>query len=143
MTVDKQQIIKDWFRRVWIEQDMDAIDEMFRPDSTAEGVLPGFGVGPDDFREMATMYLALVEDPIVTVDKVMDDGDWAAALWTMSIANPTGGDRIKGFGQLFVRFEGKVMVEAYNNFDMVGFFQQLGLLPEQTIALCLTGQKVA
>jgi hypothetical protein len=143
MTVDKQQIIEDWFRRVWVEQDMDAIDEMFRPDSKAEGVLPGFGVGPEDFREMATMYLALVEDPQVKVEKVMVDGDWAAALWTMSILNPMNEERIKGFGQLFVRFEENIMVEAYNNFDMVGFFQQLGLLPEQTIALCLTGQKVA
>lgn len=143
MTVDKQQIIEDWFRRVWMEQDMDAIDEMFRPDSKAEGVLPGFGIGPDDFREMATMYLALVEDPQVRVEKVMVEGDWAAALWTMSILNPLNEERIKGFGQLFVRFEEDIMVEAYNNFDFVGFFQQLGLLPEQTMALVLTGQKVA
>jgi len=143
MSVDKQKIIEDWFRRVWVEADMDAIDEMFRPDSKAEGVLPGFDVGPEDFREMATMYLALVEDPFVCVEKVMVDGDWAAALWTMSILNPVSGDRITGFGQLFVRFEGAVMVEAYNNFDFVAFFEKMGFLPEQTMAMCLTGQKVA
>ncbi len=143
MAKDKQQIIEDWFRRVWVEADLDAIDEMFSPDTRAEGLLAGFGVGPDDFREMASMYLALVEDPMVTVEKVMIDGDWAAALWTMSIMNPVTAERVTSFGQLFVRFDGDMMVEAYNNFDFVQFFERLGLLPEQTLAMCLMGQKVA
>ncbi len=143
MTDNKKQIIENWFRRVWVEQDLDAIDDMFKPTSKAEGVLPGFEVGPDDFREMASMYLALVEDPMVCVEKVMIDGDWAAALWTMSIVNPVSGENVTGFGQLFVRFEGDIMVEAYNNFDLVNFFEKMGFLPEQTMALCLTGQKVA
>jgi len=43
---------------------------------------------------------------------------------------------------VFCRFKDGQIVEAYNSFDFVGFFEQLGLLPESTIAICMSGQPI-
>lgn len=142
MTKSKTEILEDWFRRVWVEADVDAIDDLFRPDSKADGILPGFHVGPDDFREVVSMFLALVEDVQVKVEKVMEDGDWAAGLFSMKVLNPMNGEPVMCSGQLFVRFEGEKMVEVYNSFDFMSFFEQMGLLPPHSLELCLTGQRI-
>ncbi len=140
--MNKRDILQEWFRRVWIEVDLDAIDEMFTPDSEAAGLLPGFQVGPDDFRELVPMFLNMVQDPQLSLDKVMEDGDWAAALYSLRVINPVNGQPVASTGQLYVRFDGNKMVEAYNSIDFMSFFEQMGLLPDQSMALCLTGQKI-
>ena len=138
----KREVLEEWYRRVWIEADLDAIDELFTPDTQAQGLMPDFQVGPDDFRELVPMFLAMVEDPMASLDKVMEDGDWAAALYSMRVTNPVNGQPVIGSGQLFARFDGDKMVETYNSFDFMSFFEQMGLLPEQSMAICLTGQRI-
>ncbi|WP_197922765.1 ester cyclase [Thiosulfatihalobacter marinus] len=140
--MEKRDILEEWYRRVWIEADLDAIDQLFSPDTQAQGLLPDLQVGPDDFRELVPMFLDMVEDPTVSLDKVMEDGDWASALYSMRVTNPANGQPVIGSGQLFARFDGDKMVETYNSFDFMSFFEQMGLLPEQSMALCLTGQRI-
>ncbi|MGX9350368.1 ester cyclase [Shimia sp. W99] len=140
--MEKRDILQEWYQRVWIDADLDAIDELFSPDTQAQGLLPDLQVGPDDFRELVPMFLDMVEDPKVSLDKVMEDGDWASALYSMRVTNPANGQPVIGSGQLFARFEGDKMVETYNSFDFMSFFEQMGLLPEQSMALCLTGQRI-
>ncbi len=41
-----------------------------------------------------------------------------------------------------MRFSENKMVETYNSFDFMSFFEQIGLLPEHSLALCLTGQRI-
>ena len=140
--MEKRDILQEWYQRVWIDADLDAIDQLFSPDTQAQGLLPDLKVGPDDFRELVPMFLDMVEDPKVSLDKVMEDGDWASALYSMRVTNPANGEPVIGSGQLFARFEGDKMVETYNSFDFMSFFEQMGLLPEQSMALCLTGQRI-
>lgn len=140
--MEKRDILEEWYRRVWIEADLDAIDQLFSPDTQAQGLLPDLQVGPDDFRELVPMFLDMVEDPTVSLDKVMEDGEWASALYSMRVTNPANGQPVIGSGQLFARFDGDKMVETYNSFDFMSFFEQMGLLPEQSMALCLTGQRI-
>ena len=140
--MEKRDILEEWYRRVWIEADLDAIDQLYSPDTQAQGLLPDLQVGPDDFRELVPMFLDMVEDPTVSLDKVMEDGDWASALYSMRVTNPANGQPVIGSGQLFARFDGDKMVETYNSFDFMSFFEQMGLLPEQSMALCLTGQRI-
>ena len=140
--MEKRQILEEWYRRVWIEGDLDAIDEMFCPDTQASGLLPEMQMGPDEFRELVPMFLDMVEDVHVSLDKVMEDDDWAAALYSMQVTDSATGKPVVGSGQLFARFNGDKMVETYNSFDFMSFFEQIGLLPEQSLALCLTGQKI-
>lgn len=140
--MSKKDILEEWYQRVWIEGDLNAIDEMFMPDTKAAGLVPEMRMGPDEFRELVPMFLDMVENPKVTLDKVMEDGDWASALYSMRVTDSATGKPVMGTGQLFARFEGDKMVETYNSFDFMSFFEQVGLLPEQSLALCLTGQRI-
>ncbi len=40
------------------------------------------------------------------------------------------------------RFKGGKMVEAYNQFDFISLFEQLGQLPQDTLPICMTGQQL-
>ncbi|TCL09529.1 ketosteroid isomerase-like protein [Shimia isoporae] len=143
MKMDKKQIIKDWFQRVWIDMDLDAVDEYFEPDTEAEGLLPDFGIGPNDFKVFVPMCRALLESLEVHVDKVLEEGNWVSAITSMRAVNPTTGQPFAAHGQLFCRFKEDKIVEAYNAFDYLSFFTQLGYLPPQSLELGLTGQKIA
>lgn len=141
--MEKRQILEEWYRRVWVEGDLDAIDEMFSPDTQAAGLLPEMQMGPDDFRELVPMFLNMVETPSVSLDKFMEDSDWASALYSMRVTDASSGRPVIGTGQLFARFKGDKIVETYNSFDFMSFFEQIGLLPEQSMALCLTGHRLS
>ncbi|MCW9044552.1 MAG: ester cyclase [Pseudopelagicola sp.] len=140
--MEKRQILEDWYRRVWVEGDLDAIDELFCPQTHVAGLLPEMQMGPEEFRELVPMFLDMVEDVHVSLDKVMEEGDWAAALYSMHVKDSATGKPVSGSGQLFVRFSENKMVETYNSFDFMSFFEQIGLLPEHSLALCLTGQRI-
>ncbi|MGR3637851.1 MAG: ester cyclase [Shimia sp.] len=141
--MNKKSILTNWYQRVWVECDLTAIDEYLAPDTEAEGLLPEFSVDSKDFRALVPMCLALVENLEVNVDKVLEDGDWAAALISMQAISPTTGQPVMITGQLFARFKDDMIVEAYNGLDTMSFFTQLGLLPEQSLEFCLSGQKIA
>jgi hypothetical protein len=42
-----------------------------------------------------------------------------------------------------IRFEGDRFAEAYNHFDMLTMFENLGALPPETLALCLSGERLS
>ncbi|MCW8843977.1 MAG: nuclear transport factor 2 family protein, partial [Rhodobacteraceae bacterium] len=102
--MEKRQILEDWYRRVWVEGDLDAIDELFCPQTHVAGLLPEMQMGPEEFRELVPMFLDMVEDVHVSLDKVMEEGDWAAALYSMHVKDSATGKPVSGSGQLFVRF---------------------------------------
>jgi ketosteroid isomerase-like protein len=138
----KKEILEEWYRRVWREGELEAIDELFTPDTRAAGLIPEMRMGPTEFRELVPMFLELVDSPEFTLDKVMEDGDWAAALYSMRVTDSATGKPVVGSGQLFARFRENKMVETYNSFDFMAFFEQIGLLPSNSLALSLTGQRI-
>ncbi|MGR3711760.1 MAG: ester cyclase [Shimia sp.] len=140
--MNKKTIITDWYQRVWVECDLTAIEEYLAPETGATGLLPEFAVDTKEFHALVPMCLALVENLEVSVDKILEDDDWAAALISMRALNPATGLPVSVTGQLFARFKDNMIVEAYNGLDTMSFFTQLGLLPEQSLELCLTGQKI-
>lgn len=141
--MSKKHIIEDWFQRVWIDMDFAAVDEYFTPDTEAEGLLPDFAIGPNDFKALVPMCHALVENIEVRVDKVIEDGEWVAALTSTRATNPKTGLPMATHGQIFCRFRDGKIVEAYNAFDFLSFFTGIGALPPQALELGLTGQKIA
>ena len=140
--MQKAEILNNWYRRVWEQGDLNAIDEMFRPDTKAAGLLPDMRLGPDDFKELVFMVQELVEEIHSEIVKTVEQGDWLAALVQISTTNCMTGAPVSVSGQVMVRFEGDIMVETYNAFDFLSFFEQMHLLPEQVLPICLSGQRV-
>ncbi len=136
------ELLKQWYDRVWIQQDLDAIGRFFTPDVEAQGVMD-FGVGPDDFRVLAEALLAQVEISEIRFDREVEMGDWVWA--TLTVRAVTLADRapVHTTGQIMVRITNGQVVEAYNQIDFLTFFEQMGYLPADSLALCLSGEGIA
>ena len=138
----KSDILHDWYTRVWENGDLAAIAEMFRPDTAANGLVPGMAIGVEEFQFLVATIQELIEPPRITVEKTIEQGDWLAGFATMRTRSIDRRHDLHVGGMVMVRIEDDLIVEAYNSFDFVTFFEQLGLLPENTIAVCLSGGRI-
>ncbi|MDE9449267.1 ester cyclase [Aliiroseovarius sp. Z3] len=136
------ELLKQWYDRVWVQQDLDAIGRFFTPDIEAQGVMD-FGVGPDDFRVLAEALLAQVEISAIRFDREVELGDWVWATLTVQAVTLADRRPVQTTGQIMVRISNGQVVEAYNQIDFLTFFEQLGYLPPDSLALCLSGEGIA
>lgn len=137
-----RQVLETWFRRVWTECDEIAIDEMFRPKTTARGLGEQDRLGPDQFKEFHRLFLKLMEEFHVGIDHAMQSGSYLSALCTLHAKQKTTGKDVQMSGNVWIKVEDGQITDAYNHFDFIGLYQQLGLMPEGCFESCLNGEKI-
>ena len=135
-------ILREWYSRVWEQGDISAIDELFVPDTLAKGIVPDMELGVDELKFLVATIQEMITPPKVRIDKLVEQGDWVAGFMTLQAETLDARTPIEVGAMVFCRFRDGRIVEAYNSFDFVGFFEQLDLLPENTIALCMSGQRI-
>ncbi len=138
----KSDLLTKWYQEVWAKGNLDIIDELFAPEMHADGLMPDMQIGPDEFKILVATILELVEPPKIEVRKTVEQGDWVSAFVTMETLDLSGRHDVRASAMVFARFDNGKMVEAYNLFDTVSFFETLGLLPDNTMALLFSGQKL-
>ncbi|MFV2052942.1 ester cyclase [Aliiroseovarius sp. YM-037] len=141
--MDKRQFLETWYQRVWEEEDLSAIAEMFKPDTLARGLVDDAHVGPDEFEAFAAAMLQLVGKAKVTIGRFVENGDWVAAVISVAATDRNTDKPVMFSGQTVAKIADGVLVESYNHFDSIGLFEQLGLLPESTFEICLMGEPIA
>ncbi|WP_319824088.1 ester cyclase [Thalassovita sp.] len=135
-------IMREWFSRVWEQGDISAIDELFVPDTLANGIVPDMELGVDEFKFLVATIQEMITPPKIHINKLIDQNDWIAGMMTMTSETLEARKPVTVSAMVFCRTSNGRIVEAYNCFDFVGFFEQLGLLPENTIAVCMSGQPI-
>lgn len=136
-------LLQEWYRRVWIDQDLGAVEEFFAPRVGAEGILADGQVGAEDFRALVPAIHALVRDLSITIERSHGMGDW---LWTQILFTghaAQGLEAVHTRAQVMVRIEAGRIAEAYNVFDALTFFEQLGQLPKDAQMLLLSGERLS
>lgn len=134
-----REVLETWYRKVWMEEDADTIDAMLVADTKARGLGAQVHVGPPEFRIFHQNILKLVSDIDVQVDKSMEEGDWIAALFTFRATCRRSGKPVASTGTVFIKIIDGKLVDAYNHFDFMDFYEQLGLMPEDAFEKCLLG----
>lgn len=130
-----------WAKRVWAERDEAAIDEILAIDAAAHGLGGQTLVGPEGFKAFHRALCAQLSDTELVVDHHIEAAGWLAALCTFK-GTTSAGDRVTITGSIHARIaEGRIL-EAYNHFDFIGLFTQLGLMPEDTWQRCFSGQPI-
>lgn len=137
------EIMEQWFKRVWSNEEEDAIDEMLVPDTNASGLGSQPRIGPEQFKEFHRCFLALMRNIDIVIDKRMQDGDWYSLLVTFNARRRDNGEPIAVTGNVYGRVIDDKIVEAYNHFDFIGLFEQLGLMPKGSFDNCISGRKSA
>jgi steroid delta-isomerase-like uncharacterized protein len=136
--VDPKVLIRRWFEEVWNKGREEAIDEMFAEDGVAYGLADETGAplrGPAGFKPFFRNFRGAFPDIKVSVEDTIAEGDRVAARCTIHATH--AGDSL-GFaatqkpmeitGIAIVRIRDGKIVEAWNNFDFMSMFQQLGTL---------------
>jgi hypothetical protein len=143
MVKRKIQVSEEWFQRVWLEEDADAIYQMFKPGSNARGLGSQPHIGPDEFRQLHTDLLGLIEKVTVSSDHAIEQGDWLAQLVTITAECRKTGRMVYIHGQMMLKIVDGCIVDAYNHLDFMSLFEQLGVLPNKTFEDCLSGKVMA
>ena len=138
MSEENKATLRRWFEEVWNKGQAEAIDELFAADGTAHGLADETGEslrGPAGFKPFFQKFLDAFPDIKVTVDDMVAEGDKVAAR--CSVRGMHQGDAL-GFaatkqpveftGICIVRIRDGQIVEAWNNFDFMTMYQQLGAL---------------
>lgn len=140
--MSKLELLEAWYRQVWIEADPNAVDRYFAPRTGADGLMPDGQVGPEDFKALVPALLALVRNLEIRIDRSMEMGDWLWAQISVHAQTAESMRAVTAAGQVMMRIEGGRILEAYNAFDFLTFFQQAGLLPEDAFLLLLSGERM-
>ena len=138
MSEQNKALSKRNFEEVWNQRKLNVIDELVASNFVMhEPSVPGGKVnGAQGYRRYVEIYLAAFPDAHFTIQDQIADGEEVATRWTasgthkgdlMGIA-PTG-KRATATGISIDRFQNGKAVETWSNFDTLGMFQQLGVIP--------------
>ncbi len=136
MSEENKALLRRWFAEVWDEGRAEAIDELFAEEGVAHGLADASGAelrGPAHFREFHRGFREAFPDISVTVEDVVAEGDRVAGRCTARGTHRSDAlgfaatDRAVVFdGMCIVRIRDGQIVEAWNNFDFLTMYQQLG-----------------
>lgn len=140
--MDKRKLLETWYRRVWQEEDLSAIDEMMAETAPVQGLEKSPHIGAADFKLFAQAMLKLIKETVITIDDYVEKGDQYSLLMNISAKSRETDIPVQIFGLTMGRIVDGKIVQAYNYVDFIGLFEQLGVLPPDTMARSLSGEKL-
>ena len=136
MSEENKALFRRWFEEVWNKGRAEAIEEMFAAEGVAHGLADASGAelrGPAHFGEFHRSFREAFPDIEVTVEDVIAEGDRVAGRCTARATHRADSlgfaatDRPVAFeGMCIVRVRDGQIVEAWNNFDFLTMYRQLG-----------------
>lgn len=137
-TEELKALMRRWFEEVWNKGRAEAIDEMFAEDGVAYGLADETGAplrGAAGFKPFFQNFRNAFPDIEIVVEDAIAEGDKVAARCTVRATHAGDGlgfaatqRPVEFTGIALVRVRDGKIVEAWNNFDFMGLFQQVGKL---------------
>ena len=138
MSEDNKAIMRRWFEEVWNKGREEAIDEMFAEEGVANGLVDEAGRplrGPAGFKPFFRKFREAFPEMEVVVEDAVAEGDRVAARCVVrarhrgdALGFAATNNPVEFTGMTMARVAGGKIVEAWNNFDFMTMFQQLGAL---------------
>ena len=138
MSEENKALVRRWFDEVWNQGRADAIREMFADNGVAHGLSDDAGNplrGPAGFLPFHAQFREAFPDIEVVVEDQIAEGDMVATR--CSVRGKHTGDSL-GFaatqapveftGMTITRIKDGKIVEAWNNFDFMKMYKQLGAI---------------
>ena len=127
-------VAREWFQKVWNERDESAIDRLLSPE-TGIGSLHFEDMtvlrGPEQFKPFHKAMLSAIPDLHVTINKVIEQGDWVSVRFVCQ-GTHTGpglgfephGNRVQFSAIAMGRVENGMWVEGWNVVDFFALQKQ-------------------
>jgi len=114
-----------WMQEVWNEGREDAIDEMMDENAEVHGIEEIKEKGPVAFKQFFRNFRGQFPQLQVEVEDVVVQDDCETSRCIVNATTATG-QQVSFSGMTFVRIQDNKIIEAWNNFDFVSMYQQLG-----------------
>lgn len=138
-----KQMYQAFYDRVWVEGDLDAIDQFLLPDVNSEGLLTDLSANALDVKEVIRAGRNLMVQIECEVLEAVDADPWYWGLIQIKGRCAATMKPVSISGQVMSKMDNGKLAKVYNNFDFIEFFEALGSLPENTAALLLSGQDLS
>jgi steroid delta-isomerase-like uncharacterized protein len=136
MSEANKTLVKRWFEEVWNKGRAEAIEEMFATEGIAHGLSDDEAnpvQGPENFRAFHSTFREAFPNMIITVEDMIAEGDKVVARCSVrgkhtgnSLGIAATQSPVDFTGIAIVRIEDGKIVEAWNNFDFMKMYRQLG-----------------
>ena len=140
MTVTPDALARQWFKEVWDEGNESAIDRLMHPDAVVHGLADGKIRGPEGFKPLFRTFQAALGDLEIEVVRTVVEGDLCAAHCHViarhvgdALGGPASNRPVDFWGMTFVRAKDGQVVEAWNCFDFLAMYQQLGWVKQPVL----------
>jgi len=138
MADNYETLLHRWFEEVWNKGREDAIDEMFAEDGVAHGLKTAEGEtirGAEKFKSLHRSFREAFPNMQITVEDTLTEGDKIAARCTVRAMHEGKGigvlptnQPIEFTGLTIVKIKDGKIIEAWNEFDFMKMYSQVGAL---------------
>ena len=135
---ENKALIRRWFEEVWNQGRADAIPEMFAEDGIAHGLSGDVNAplkGPGGFLPFHAQFREAFPNIEVVVEDQIAEGDCVATRCSVrgkhagdSLGFAATGSPVEFTGVAITRIKDGKIVEAWNNFDFMKMYRQLGAI---------------
>lgn len=143
MSEQNKALSRRGVEEVWNQGKLAVIDELTAPNATFHdpSVPGGKFTGPEGLKQFVQIYRTAFPDVHITIDDQIAEGDKVVTRWTgtgthkgelMGIKPTNKYSTVTGIS--FERYQNGKLVESFENYDMLGMLQQLGVVPSLTPA---------
>lgn len=123
-----------WMEEVWDNGREDAIDEMMDANAIVHGIEGINAPGPEGFKMFFKSFKQQFPEISIDVEDVISEADFETARCNVSAVDANG-KKVNFTGMTFIQIRNGKIVEAWNNFDFLSMYQQLGFnitAPQET-----------
>ena len=138
MSEENKELVRRWFDEVWNKGRADAIEEMFAENGIAHGLSddPANPIkGPKDYRPFYTVFRQAFPNMEIVIEDMVAEGDRVAARCSVRgkhegefLGHSATQSPVEFTGITIVRIDDGKIVEAWNNFDFMTMYKQVGHL---------------
>ena len=136
MAANPDLILRAWFEELWNQGREDTIDRLFAADGLAHGLPGGAAIrGPAEFKPFFRSFRGAFPDIRIEVLRTVTEGDLVAGHCRVvgthkgDTMGKATGKPTEFSGMCILRVRDGQIVEGWNSFDFLTFYQQLGWLP--------------
>jgi len=116
-----------WFHEVWNQNQEETIDELLSTDSHVHGITAeNDPKGIEGFKIFYNNFRGQFHDVYVDVLDVISQDDMECAHTEVTAIHTETGKQVKFAGLCLVRIESGQIAEAWNQYDFLNMYQQLG-----------------
>lgn len=136
----RAKIVKEWTARIWVQEEDDLLDQIFRSTTTATGPISSLDPSMFHPRDIVASLKSLLQcKPDVEYLILEEAGDWVITTFVAHVSEHPLHKPFSFDGSMLFKFDGDSICEIHTQINYFALFEGLGQLPEDSLPVCLTG----